>query len=99
MCRAELQTLSKIVPDFTEQVDFYLVSYNEPVATLVDYISSQRYIEMTAAEPVGAMLRDLNIVSQSSMLALDASGIIAYRKGFGSGGSEELRAQFSQLAQ
>ncbi len=94
-----MQTLSQIVPEYAEQVDFYLVSYNENAATLEDYISGRQYADMTPAQPVGSMLRDLRIVSQSSMLALDANGVIAFRKGFGGGSADKLRSEFQALTQ
>ena len=94
-----MQTLSNIVPDFAGQVDFYVVSYNEDAATVDGYIAGNRYTDMIAAQPVGSMLRDLKIVSQSSMLAVDPDGVIAFRKGFGGGNSDRLRAEFEQLAQ
>ena len=53
---------------------------------------------MTATQPVGSMLRDLQIVSQSSMLALDANGIITFRKGYG-GRSADFNAEFARLTQ
>ena len=93
-----MQTLSKVAPEFAGQVDFYLVSYNEDAATLDAYASGQSYTDVIAAQPVGRMLRDLEIVSQSSMMALDGDGIITYRKGFGGGSESTLRAQFEQLA-
>ena len=55
---------------------------------------------MIAAVPVGTMLADLKIVSQSSMIAVDGGGVITFRKGYGRGGDEAtLRGQFEQLAQ
>lgn len=53
---------------------------------------------MTATQPVGSMLRDLEIVSQSSMLALDANSVITFRKGYG-GRSADFAAEFARLVQ
>ena len=52
-------------------------------AALEGYIAENQYVNMTAVQPVGAMLRDLAIVSQSSMLAMDSGGVITFRKGYG----------------
>ena len=41
---------------------------------------------MIATQPVGSMLADLRITSQSSMIAMDAIGVITFRKGYGGGG-------------
>ena len=94
-----MQTLSKIVPDYVGKVDFYLVAFNEDTATLERYVADRQYTNMASAQPAGSLLRDLKIVSQSSMLALDADGVITFRKGYGRGGSaEQLRAEFGRLA-
>ena len=81
-----MRTLAPIVAEHAEQVDFYLVSFNESAARLESYIGDNGYSSMTATQPVGSMLRDLEIVSQSSMIALDAQGVITFRKGYGGRG-------------
>ena len=78
-----MRTLNPIIADYAGRVDFYLVAFNESAAELDEYIIEEGYANMTTAQPDGAMLRDLAIVSQSSMLALDAAGVIAFRKGYG----------------
>ena len=65
---------------------------------LEGYIADNGYANMTATQPVGSMLRDLKIVSQSSMLAMDANGIITFRKGYG-GRSVDFAAEFARLTQ
>ena len=52
---------------------------------------------MIATQPVGSMLADLKIVSQSSMIALDEHGVITFRKGYGGGG--DYVGAFRDLAQ
>ena len=52
---------------------------------------------MISAQPVGAMLADLQIVSQSSMIAVDGKGVITFRKGYGGGG--DFSAGFTNLIQ
>ena len=93
-----MQTLNPIVTQYAGQVDFYLVSFSETAAALDGYIAENGYANMTATQPVGSMLRDLRIVSQSSMLAMDANGIITFRKGYG-GRSADFGAEFARLAQ
>ena len=97
MCRAELRTLNPIVAEYVGQVDFYLVAFNESAATLEGYIAENGYANMTAAQPVGSMLRDLKIVSQSSMIAVDGNGVITFRKGYG--GSGDFSSEFTNLLQ
>ena len=98
MCRAELRTLNPIVAEYAGQVDFYVVAFNESAATLEAYIAENGYANMTATQPVGSMLRDLKIVSQSSMIAVDGPGVITFRKGYGRGSdAETLSEEFQRL--
>ena len=77
-----------------------MVAFNESGETIDNYIADQEYSNMIAAAPVGTMLADLKIVSQSSMIAVDGGGVITFRKGYGRGGdAETLRGQFELLAQ
>ena len=92
-----MQTLNPIIAEYAGRVDFYLVAFNESAAGLDEYISTKGYANMTAAKPEGEMLRDLAIVRQTSMLALDAAGVIAFRKGYG-GRAVDFRAEFARLA-
>ena len=92
-----MRTLNPIIAEYAGRVDFYLVAFNQSAAELDEYIVKEGYANMTAAQPEGAMLRDLAIVSQSSMLALDAAGVIAFRKGYG-GRAVDFRAEFARLA-
>lgn len=95
-----MRTLAPIIADYAGRVDFYLVSFNENAAALEGYIAENGYANITATQPVGSMLRDLEIVSQSSMLAMDGSGVITFRKGYGSRGGDAatLRSEFARLA-
>ena len=93
-----MRTLNPIIANYAGQVDFYLVSFSETAAALDGYIADNGYSNMTATQPVGAMLRDLKIVSQSSMLAMDANGVITFRKGYG-GRSADFDAEFARLVQ
>ncbi len=95
-----MRTLAPIVAEYAAEVDFYLVSFNESAERLARYIAEKGYANMTATQPVGAMLRDLKIVSQSSMLAMDAGSVITFRKGYGGSVDERtLRSEFERLAQ
>lgn len=75
-----------MVTENAGQVDFYLVSFSESASRLDGYIEENGYSDMIATQPVGSMLADLRITSQSSMIALDAQGVITFRKGYGGGG-------------
>ena len=93
-----MRTLNPIVAEYAGQVDFYLVAFNESADTLDAYIAENGYANMTAVQPVGSMLRDLKIVSQSSILAMDSAGVITFRKGYG-GREADFSAEFARLVQ
>ena len=92
-----MRTLAPIVTEYAGQVDFYLVSFNESAGRLETYIDDNGYSNMTATQPVGSMLRDLKITSQSSMIGLDAQSVITFRKGYG--GRGDYAGAYRQLAQ
>ena len=87
-----------MIAQHAEQVDFYLVAFNEGAGTLEEYISERGFTDMTATQPVGTMLADLKIVSQSSMIAVDSAGVITFRKGYGGRGAD-FGAEFARLVQ
>ena len=69
-----------------ENVNFYIVG-SDPSQTL-DSLEADRQGEGypgTVAETAGSGLRDLNILQQSTKIALDGNGVIAYRDSFGRG--------------
>ena len=49
------------------------------------------------AELTGAGLRDFKVVSQSTKIALDSSGVITYREGFGGGDLNKWKEVFASL--
>ena len=73
------------------------MSFNESAGRLEGYIDDNGYSDMIATQPVGSMLRDLKITSQSSMIGLDAGGVITFRKGYGGRGDYE--GAYQQLGQ
>ena len=50
------------------------------------------------AEPQGNMLRELEVVSQSTKVGIDSRGVIIYRESFGQGGEAVWRGVFQDLA-
>ncbi len=93
-----MRTLSPLVVEHAGQVDFYLVAFNESAATLDEYVAGRGYTDMISTQPVGTMLADLKIVSQSSMIAVDGGGVITFRKGYGGRGAD-FSAEFAKLVQ
>ncbi len=87
-----------MVAEHAGQVDFYLVAFSESAATLDEYVADHGYTDMISTQPVGTMLADLKIVSQSSMIAVDGAGAITFRKGYGGRGGD-FGAEFAKLIQ
>ena len=78
---------------------FYAVG-TDPSETLED-LEQQRQREgfpWPVAEPQGSMLRDFEVLVQSTKVAIDSQGVIIYRDGFGEGGDDDWRKAFQDLA-
>ncbi|MYC32276.1 MAG: hypothetical protein F4X64_03770 [Chloroflexi bacterium] len=80
-----MQTLNTFASDYDE-IDFYVVSFNEDAATVSDYIAEHNYQGMIPAQPVGNMLADLEVTRQSSFMSLNAHGRILHRQTMGNAG-------------
>ena len=91
-----MRTLNPILADYADRVDFYLVAFNENAGRLEGYVAENGYSNMTATQPVGSMLRDLKVVSQSSFIGMDSSSVITFRKGYG-GQSVDFRAELERM--
>ena len=78
-----MQTLDPIASQYPD-LNFYVVSYNEPVADIAAYIEEHGYTDVIPAEPVGAMLEDLQVTRQMAMMAVNGDGIIYHRQVMGS---------------
>ena len=89
-----MQTLNPIASEFPE-IDFYVVAYNEPAEVVAAYIEEHGYTDLIAAQPVGAMLADLEITRQMAMMAVNADGVIYHRQLMGSAG--QWSPQFTAL--
>lgn len=91
-----MQTLNTFAADYAGDIDFYIVSFNEDAATIADYIADRNYQGFIAAQPVGAMLSDLKVTRQSTMMALNAQGRILHRQT--SGDAAQWPAYLDQLS-
>ena len=60
-----------------------MVSFDEGVAIIDDYIHDQGYTDLIAVQPVGAMLADLEVTRQAEMMAINGDGIIYHRQVIG----------------
>ena len=91
-----MQTLDPIASEYGE-IDFYVVAYNESAAEVEQYIEEKGYTDLIAAQPVGAMLEDLEITRQMAMLALNSEGVIYHRQLMGS--ADQWAPHFAQLTE
>ena len=64
---------------------------------LEEYRDAQWYPWPVATAPAG-MLPDYNILAQASKVAIDGTGVITFREGFGIESPDTWHKVFSQLA-
>lgn len=88
-CARELAELKEIYPEFTDDVVFISVGVDptESISELVKH-KDQNGHPWTIAKPLGQMIADLKVTSQSTKIAFNSSGIITYRDGYGKGSKE-----------
>ena len=86
-------------PVFADSVTLYSVGSDpfESLGQLVTDHASNDY-PGTVAVPYGRMLRDLNVLTQSTKIAIDSTGVITYRAGYGRGNPGEWSRVFENLA-
>ena len=93
-CRAELQTLDTLATEY-DNIDFYVVSYNEDVAIVDDYINERTYTDLIPVQPASPMVADFEITRQMAMVAVNANGIIYHRQVMGR--AEEWVPYFQEM--
>ena len=89
--------MTDIYPPFEDAVDFYVVGFNESLSELAEYQGQSGHPGIVSL-PVGNMLRDFRVTSQSTKVAIDANGIITYRRGYGQGRSSDWPDVLQALA-
>lgn len=87
-----MRRLRDIYPQFADEVDLFVVNIDR-FEELVDTGGPWQ-----DAEPLGRMLVDLNVRTQSTKIAVDAQGIITYRQGYGRGDPMTWRRVFTELS-
>ena len=90
-----MQTLNTFASNY-DDIDFYIVSFNEDAATVAGYIGEHNYRGFIAAEPVGTMLADLEVTRQSAFISLNGHGRILHRQT--KGNATEWPAYLDRLA-
>ena len=98
ICRAELTQMKDIYPEFSDEVAFYLVGQDttETLDEIIAYKERQGQTWEVAA-PNLQLLRDLNVLSQSTKVAFDHNGVIVYRDGYRGGSPDKWRDVFREL--
>lgn len=79
LSRSELRELAPIINEYVGQIDFYVVSFEERINMLASYIQQNNYKNVIIAGHVD----DLMAETQSSMVVLNAHGVITFRKEYG----------------
>ena len=99
MCRSELRSLKNVYPEFANSVDFYVVNIDptEDIQSLEEFGKNQGY-PWPVTQPDEGMIVRLDIIMQSTKVAIDADGVIVYREGFGRGDLQKWREVFSELS-
>ena len=89
-----------VYPEFADRVRFYAVGTDptEGLDELELYREEQGY-PWPIALPDPKMLSSFGVLSQSTKIAIGASGTIVYRDGYGRGDPDTWREVFSRLAE
>ena len=92
--------MKQVYPDYAEQVEFFAVGVDptESLKDLEEYAEREGY-PWRVAEAGPGMLRALRIFQQSTKIAVDASGAIIYRDGYGRGDPDTWHQVFRKLAE
>ena len=90
--------MKEIYPEYADGVAFYGIGVDpsESIEELEAYSDSHGY-PWSMAIPERGMLRDLNILVQSSKVAMDRNGVIVYKDGYARGSDETWRSVFEEL--
>ena len=112
-CHAELRRLSEISKNKSSKVGFIIVAINpledidefsEAVTLRISNQSGQMFTyldtsneDWNIALPLGQMLSDFKVRSQSTKIAIDKNGLIVYRDGYGKGDEWLWETVFDKL--
>ena len=88
-CTRELAELKEVYPEFTDDIVFISVG-GDPTETMSELVKyKERHSHpWTVAKPLGQMIADLKVTSQSTKIAFNSAGVITYRDGYGKGNRE-----------
>ena len=93
-----MRRLKQDYPEYADSVHLYAIGQDmtEGVGRLEDYRAREE-LPFPVAEVNNGVLRSLEIIRQSTKVAVDHNGVIVYRAGLGEGESEWSKV-FSDLA-
>ena len=112
-CHAELRRLTEISKNKSSKVGFFIVAINpledmnefsDAVILRINNQSGQMFTYMDSSDggwnvalPLGQMLADFKVRSQSTKIAIDSKGLIVYRDGYGKGDEWLWETVFDKL--
>jgi hypothetical protein len=73
-----------------------VVSYDEPLAVVNDYIVGRGFTDLISVQGVGDMMSDLEVTRQAEMMAINGDGIMYHRQVIGD--LTEWRSHLDALA-
>ena len=93
-----MRRLKQDYPEYADRVDLYAIGQDltEGIGKLEGH-RSREGLPFPVATVEADVLRSLEVVSQSTKIAVDGDGVITYRAGFGAGESDWQRV-FADLA-
>ncbi len=93
-----MRRLKQDYPEYADSVELYAIGQDvtEGVGRLEDYRASED-LPFPVAEVSNNVLRSLEIIRQSTKVAVDHNGVITYRAGIGEGEGDWPKV-FSELA-
>ncbi len=93
--------MKEIYPDYAGEVDFYAIGVHPGIVEDIEDLEAYRQERghpwpVATADPEVMAL--LGVTIQSTKIAFDSQGTIAYREGMGQGDDEEWRRVFAELS-
>ena len=91
--------MATLDPKYTKDIAFYIVGHG-PTQTveLLEMDRQKQGYPWPVAELTGTGIRDLEVLLQSTKIAIDSSGVITYRDGFGQGDLDKWQNAMEALA-
>jgi hypothetical protein len=90
--------LATLDPKYSKDIAFYIVGHGPSQTVEVLEMDRQKQgYTWPVAELTGSGLQDLQVLLQSTKIAIDERGVITYRDGFGGGDLDRWRSALEDL--